>query len=149
MIGDLAGLPILKGLGLATVASPAPKVFTAQKGFETYANRFYIEYTDIDDSQQSLEITPQIYQRLEGPYNRRNIFGAATSYGPVLASNEITRPMLQSILHYAFCGDAPILQEFGVHSVKPGKNVYVNIEPLSEKNTLGDWVLKLEANCEI
>ena len=48
MLGDVTGLAVLKGIGVATVASPAPKVFSAVNGFETYSTRFFLEWTDTE-----------------------------------------------------------------------------------------------------
>lgn len=147
MAGDLVGLPALKGLGLATVASPAPKVFTAQKGFETYANQFFIEYTNYQDQHTSIQITPEVYQKLKGPYNRKNIFGAATSYGPVLIKNPITKPMLISVLHYAFCGNTPLLLELGAQPKKAGTNVQVRLEPIGANKNTSEWPLSITTQC--
>ena len=84
MVGDVLRIPLIKALGLATGSSPAPKVFTAQDGFETYANRFFLEWRDAGGAQKSLELTPEVYGTLTGPYNRRNVYGAVFSYAPVL-----------------------------------------------------------------
>ena len=146
MFGDVFGIPILKGFGLATSASPAPKVFTAHQGFETYANQFFIEYTDADNQLVSLHITPEIYQRLKGPYNRRNMYGAATSYGPVLISNDLTRDMVHSVLNYAFCDQAPLLKEFGVTSHQHNTAVRVRLKPIG-KNT-AKFPLTFTASCD-
>ena len=72
MAGELAHLPALKGIGAATAASPAPKVFSAVRGLETYSTRFYLEWTHRDGRAQELELTPELYSRLRGPYNRRS-----------------------------------------------------------------------------
>src|SRR5882672_3820600 len=93
MVGDVFHLPVVKAFGAATGASPAPKVFTAQDGFETYANRFFLEWRDAAGATQSLELTPQVYSGIGGPYNRRNVYGAVFSYAPVLEANPATRPM--------------------------------------------------------
>jgi hypothetical protein len=148
MAGDIIGIPALKGLGLATVASPAPKVFTAHNGFETYANKFFIEYINIEDKQTSIEITPKVYQRLKGPYNRKNIYGAATSYAPVLAQNSKTRPMLMSVLHYAFCGDAPLLIELGAQPKQAGTNIQVRLQPLGANKGASEWPLTIATHCD-
>lgn len=114
MLGDVLRIPILKGLGAATGASPAPKVFTAQDGFETYANRFFLEWQDAAGSQYALELTPEVYARFRGPYNRRNVYGAVFSYAPVLDANPLTRPMFRSVLSRSFCGVSSVLTEIGV-----------------------------------
>ena len=38
MMGDLTHSKVLKALGAASQASPAPKVFTAHEGFETFSS---------------------------------------------------------------------------------------------------------------
>src|SRR4051812_41658032 len=114
MVGDVVRIPILKGFGAATGASPAPKVFTAQDGFETYANRFFLEWQDRGGKQQVLEITPQVYSGFQGPYNRRNVYGAVFSYAPVLDANPLTRPMFRAVLTRSFCGNTSVLTEIGV-----------------------------------
>jgi hypothetical protein len=114
MAGDVLRLPSLKALGAATGASPAPKVFTAQDGFETYANRFFLEWQDRDGSRKVLELTPEVYSGFRGPYNRRNVYGAIFSYAPVLDANEHTRPMFRAVLTRSFCGRFSVLPDVGV-----------------------------------
>lgn len=139
MTGDLLRLPWLKGLGAATTASPAPKVFSAVKGLETFSTCFYLDWWDRDGVHHSLELTPEIYSRLKGPYNRRNIYGAALAYGPVLASDERTRPMLQAVLAYALTGDKPLLRELGIDPAEVAGSVRVRYEPYSSATM--DWTL--------
>jgi len=131
MIGDLAGLPALKGIGAASVASPAPKVFSSAGGLETYSTRFFLEWVDTSGDEHSLEITPEVYARLRGPYNRRNVYGAAMAYGPVLSTNEHTAPMLSAVMNYGLCGDAPLLREFGIDPATVAGDLRVRYEPLA------------------
>lgn len=114
MAGDVFHLPAVKGIAAATAASPAPKVFSAIKGLETYSTRFFLEWTDSAGVAHSEEITPQRYEGLRGPYNRRNVFGAVLAYGPVLVSDPRTRPMFEAVSAYALCGQAPLLKELDV-----------------------------------
>src|SRR5215471_2845141 len=72
MTGDVFHIPALKAVAAATAASPAPKVFSAVKGLETFSTRFFVEWTDTAGVAHSVEITPENYARLRGPYNRRN-----------------------------------------------------------------------------
>lgn len=147
MIGDLSGLGALRAFGLATHASPAPKVFTAQEGFETYANKFFVEWVKETGRWESVEITPEIYQQLRGPYNRRNLYGAATSYGPVLAANPATEPMLRSVLSYSFCRDALLLAELGLESARKAPIKRVRLEPRSPQYSSKQWKLEIEITC--
>lgn len=114
MAGDVFGIQALKAFGAATGASPAPKVFTAQNGFETYANRFYLEWWDATGAKQALELTPEAYSSMRGPYNRRNVYGAVFSYAPVLDANPLTRPMFRTVLQRSFCGAQSVVAEVGV-----------------------------------
>lgn len=114
MFGDVVGVPVLKAFGAATGASPAPKVFTAQNGFETYANRFYLEWQDATGDKKTMELTPEVYSNMRGPYNRRNAYGAVFSYAPVLDSNPLTRPMFRTVLNRSSCGARPVIAELGV-----------------------------------
>ena len=146
MTGDLLKIDWLKGFGAATVASPAPKVFSAVRGFETFSTRFFLEWSDIGGRPHSLEITPEIYSRLQGPYNRRNVYGAAMAYGPILASDDRTRPMFNSVFRFALCGKAPLLKEFGIDPSRVNGPVRVRFEPL-EGTEMGDLPQLLEAPC--
>ena len=146
MATDLAGFDALAGLAAATTASPAPRVFSAVDGLETYSTRFFIEWTDRDDVEHSLELTPQVYERLRGPYNRRNACGAAIAYGPVLYSRPRTRPLFESVQRFALCGDAPLLRELGIDPASVVGRPSVRLEPLAGTN-LGDLPTRLEAPC--
>jgi hypothetical protein len=107
MAGDLSGNRLLKGLGAASVAAPAPKVFCDLNGFEPFASTFVVTL-DGDDT-ISLPITPDLYARLKGPYNRRNVYGAAIAGAPLLPES-----MRQTVLAYAFAPDGPLGRELGV-----------------------------------
>ncbi len=84
MIGYVTGSRALRGLGAASAMSPAPKVFSDVDGLETFASEFTLGYRGTDGAPLSLRITPELYGRLGGPYNRRNVYGAALSYAPRL-----------------------------------------------------------------
>lgn len=146
MAGDLLRVDALKGIAAATGASPAPKVFSAVRGLETYSTRFSLEWTDRNGEQQVLELTPEVYARLRGPYNRRNVFGAVLAYGPILATDPRTRAMYDSVARYALCGDAPILRELGVDPKTVAGGVSVRLRP-REGSATGDLPLLLEPRC--
>jgi hypothetical protein len=131
----------LKGLGAASTASPAPKVFSSVRGLETYSTRFYMEWTDQDGAAVSLLLTPELYHRMGGPYNRRNVYGAALAYGPVLPAN-----LRDPVLRYSLCGDAPLLRELGIDPSRIKGSVSIRYEPLPGTN-LADLPRRLEAPC--
>ncbi len=144
MTGDLLGIPALKGLAAATVISPAPKVFSAVKGLETYSTRFRIEWSDGAGTLRSVELTPETCRGLRGPYNRRNVYGAALAYGPILAMDERARPMLDAVLSYGLARDGRLLGELGCdpNDVQPG-TVRIRYQPLPGTD-MGDFPTVLE-----
>lgn len=134
MIGDVTQFIPLKAVAAATGASPAPKVFSAVQGLETYSTRFFL-----DLGHERVELTPELYSRIRGPYNRRNVFGAALAYGPVLPPN-----LRDPVTKYALCGDAPLLREL---KLKATRTPAVELEPLPG-TTLGDLPTRFEAPCK-
>ena len=144
--GDVLRLPWLKGLAAATAASPAPKVFSAVKGFETYSTGFRLEWRAANGEQRELVLDSEVYARLRGPYNRRNVYGAALAYGPVLASDPRTRPMLEAVLSHALCPPRPLLAELGINPRDVQGEVVVRYAP-REGSQLRDLPLELRASC--
>src|SRR5687767_9166333 len=133
MVGDLTHFLPLKAIAAATGASPAPKVFSAVQGLETYSTRFYL-----DLGHQRVELAPELYARIEGPYNRRNVFGAALAYGPVLPAS-----LRDPVTRYALCGDAPLLRELQLRATNTPA---VELEPLPG-TSLGNLPTRFEAPC--
>lgn len=115
MLGEAFQLPKLKGLALASQAAPYTKVFSAARShdggrlFETFACDFQLSYTSAEGDIHQLEITPEIYQQLAGPYNRRNVYGAILAYGPALEPS-----MRTHLLQQALTSDNSILPELGL-----------------------------------
>ncbi|HUR27537.1 MAG TPA: hypothetical protein VM509_05075 [Planctomycetota bacterium] len=145
MAGDVFSIAWLKGVAAATAASPAPKVFSAVRGLETYSTRFAIRWTDKDGEQRSLALTPESCALLRGPYNRRNVYGAVLAYGPLLSSDPRTRPMLEAVLRAALCPPAPLLAELGIDTAGISRVVVV-YEPL-RADALGHLPTRIEAPC--
>ena len=86
-----------------------------------------MESEDAGGVTRAVELTPEVYGRLRGPYNRRNVYGAALAFGPVLASNARTRPMLEAIATRALCDGAPLLRELGIETA--GAPARIRVEP--------------------
>jgi hypothetical protein len=147
MTGDLLRAPALKGIGAATGASPAPKVFTATRGMEAFSTRFYLEWTDRLGVRREMLLTPEIYRHMAGPYNRRNVYGAVLAGGPVMATDERLTGMYRSASKYALCGQAPLLRELGIDPAEVVGPMRARYEPLPGA-TMGDLPRMLEAPCE-
>lgn len=145
--GDLLRVPALQGIGAATGASPAPKVFTSIRGMEPFSTRFFLEWKDRQGVAHELQLTPAIYQRLAGPYNRRNVYGAVLAAGPVMATDARLVEMYRSVTRYALCGRAPLLRELGVDPEEVEGPVRLRYEPLSGR-TMGGLPRILQVQCE-
>ena len=148
MLGDLLANTQLKGFGLATHASPAPKVFTAQEGFETFSSQFFLRWQDTEGKRHKLELTPEIYQGIKGPYNRRNVYGAAISYSPVLSRNPKTKAMFDAVSDYAFCGGAPLLLELSIDPKTVRYPLSLELKPRDTQSTAEHWQLNYQIDCK-
>lgn len=134
-VGYLTKVKIIRDIGILTTASPLPIVFTEVKGVETFASDFYLQWKTADGKQERLKVTPEIYSRFKGPYNRRNIYGAAISYGPVLPE-----PIWNSVLSYGLCNDI-LENELKIPVTKEGFSVYISTRTKGKND---NWQLNVE-----
>lgn len=148
MAADLLNWPRLKALALMSHASVCPKVFTSQNGYETFSAQFWIEYVDDQGKDHQVEITPSRIQKLKGPYNRRNLYGAALSYAPVLSSSPKTFSMWKSVMDYGFCTQDGILNELGIHADLKKGPIQIHIVPRIEYPLNDNWTLDYEVHCD-
>jgi hypothetical protein len=109
MAGYISGSAALRGIGAATAASPLPKVFSDVDGLETFASEFTLRYRDTNGAVTETLITPALYGRLGGPYNRRNVYGAALSYAPRLPA-----PLWEAVYCYGLAPQGPLRTELGL-----------------------------------
>lgn len=137
-------MPRLKGLAAATQVSPAMKVFTAHQGYETHAARFALSWRDRDGVAHTLKLDPQTYAKLAGPYNRRNVYGAAFAYGPLLRNDPKLRPMQESVMHYALCQPGRLRSDFGIPV--DATNLTAHVIPMRPM-TRNDLGLSWEIDC--
>jgi hypothetical protein len=144
MVLDLGGLRAGAAVLGATGAAPAPRVFSMAAGLETYSSRFFVQWSDAAGVVHETRVTPDHTAGLAGPYNRRNVYGAALAYGPVLAADPRSASLLDAIAREALCGRAPLLAELGIET--PGRvgPPRVRVEPLHGPESLP---LLLEVSC--
>ncbi|MGI9493016.1 MAG: hypothetical protein ACR2QF_11520 [Geminicoccaceae bacterium] len=148
MIGDITGSRAIRAIGAATGASPAPKVFTAHRGFETYSSQFFIRWTDRNGDITDFQITPATYQNIRGPYNRRNAYGAVLSYAPVLQSDPATRALHDRAMRYTLCGDSTILEELGIDRASIDGPIEVELKPRQNLPEDHGWQLLYQVTCD-
>ena len=87
MVGYVTGSTVLRGIGAASTIAPFTKVFSDVEGFEPFASEFTLSYRDAGGKFVETGITPAMVSRFGGPYNRRNVYGAALSYAPRLPAS--------------------------------------------------------------
>ncbi len=144
MAGEVLGLPRVKAFAAATQLAPAMKVFTAHQGYETHAARFFITWR-LAGRDHEQQLTPALYARISGPYNRRNVYGAALAYGPLLRRDPKMLPMQSSVMHYAFCAPGSMRAPLGI----PGDatRLRVRVEPVRTVATPIHLPLQWEIDC--
>jgi len=136
IIGYLTKTKVIRDLGVITAASPLPIVFTEVKGVETFASDFHLVWKD-GSKEKTVQITPELYSKLKGPYNRRNVFGAAIAYGPVLPE-QVWKP----ILNYGVC-EGILEKELGIPIDKESCILLIKTRTANRRD---EWTLK--TNCE-
>jgi hypothetical protein len=144
MFAEVLAMPRLKAVFAATQVSPAMKVFTAHQGYETHAARFAIAWIDADGVAQRLAVDPEIYRNVQGPYNRRNVYGAALAYGPLLRTDPKLRPMQESVMHYAFCSPGALRSDLGIP--RDAANLTIHVLP-TRPTARGDLESSWEVDC--
>jgi hypothetical protein len=113
-----------------TAASPLPLVFSHYRGLETFSPRFSIKIEPPHAEARVIQITPERYAALDGPYNRRNMYGAAFAFGSVMKYPE-EEALVTQILRYGFCNEGPLAQ---LISATPHDVLTVQILPKGESS---------------
>lgn len=124
MFGTAMGLEPVRRVGLLTVASPLPLVFSKFRGVENFSSDYFMDVTFTDGETASFQITDALYARTEGPYNRRNPYGAVLAYGPMLDKPDEVA-LRDAVMRYASCGRGTFMRELGI--TKPIQHIRVTL----------------------
>jgi len=117
MLGHLTGSATLRGLGPLSGISPYPKVFCEADGYEPFAATFTLIGENDAGLTQEIPLTAERYAQLAGPYNRRNVYGAALAYAPRLPDD---------LRSHLFTKMGPLFEEL---NLPPLSNTRILIEP--------------------
>ena len=123
MVGDCGHSDRLRSLGFASAASPAPKVFCSLEGRESFANRYFLDWTDREGKNHSLPVDHSLLARLRGPEARRSMY-LLTLEGDSTGWTSLNH----SIRHYALCG--PLMKEWGIDADKIQWPVMIRVVPV-------------------
>jgi hypothetical protein len=139
-VGFLTGSAAIRGIGLASTASPLPLVFTQFRGLETFAEDYSLEILTVSGKHIETPITPALYGKLKGPYKRRNTYGAVISYGPGLTL-EPERRLVDTVLTYGFCDGGPLSREFGITERLREAHIHITSRTAGRP---GKWTLSVQ-----
>jgi hypothetical protein len=134
MAGYITGSAVLRGIGAASAAAPLPKVFSDVDGLETFASEFTLRYRSSDGTLAEMPITPALYGRLAGPYNRRNVYGAALSYAP-----RLPRELWEPVYCYGLGLQGPLRTELGLGPDATGISVTIRTRTRGRSD---EWTLE-------
>ena len=132
MAGDIFHSLGIKGVGAASTMAPFPKVFCDNQGLEGFASEFSIEACG-PGGVTNMVLTPEIYSGLKGPYNRRNVYGAALAFGPKLPPE-----LWRSVFAYGMGPAGPLRRELGLPA--DATNVAVTITTKTS-GRIDEWKL--------
>ena len=135
MLGYVSGSRVLRGIGAATVIAPLPKVFSDVDGLETFASEFTIRYRDARGTMTETRMTPELYGRLAGPYNRRNVYGAALSYAP-----RLPRSLWEPVFCRGLGPQGRLRSELGL--APDAREISVTIRTMTRGRTDDAWTLE-------
>lgn len=106
MVGEWIGSKTMRGIGAVSAAAPFPKVFCDLNGLEGFACEFTLLVRMSSGQTNEIPLTAEMYQQLGGPYNRRNVYGAALAGGPILP-----RPIWEAVFCYGLGTNGPLRRE--------------------------------------
>lgn len=136
MAGAISGVRPLRGLGAAWGFSPCPKVFADVEGLEPFASEFTVGWLGADGGRMTMELTPEAYARLRGPYVRRNVYGAALSYAP-----RLPEALWKEVFGYGLGRGGPLREELGIPADARDLTVRIRTKTRDRRD---EWVLRLE-----
>lgn len=141
VFAHIARLDQLNGVAFATAASPLQLVFSHFRGFEPFSSRFDLELHLTGGSVHRTQITPELYAKLDGPYNRRNAYGLAIAFAPGLSA-EHEQALWRDAISHGLCHGGPLAQAFEI----PGPVTRMVIV-VTTKTAGRDDVWRLQVEC--
>lgn len=145
MVGWATGSALIRNAGFMTNASPLPLVFSVFRGTEPFSSSYAIEVKRQDGGVSIYGITPASYSKLQGPYNYRNVFGAAFAFGARLESPK-ERVLFSDVMNYAFVVQTSLLDALGVKD--PSPRGIVIVQTSRARGIPGTWRVNMQGEKE-
>ena len=130
----------VRGIGFASVSSPLPLVFSSYQGVETFSTTFSLNAEFQNSTTIQMEMDSSLYAKIQGSYNRQNIYGAMFSHGVFFVDPKMLH-LRNEILHYAVCDPGVLMQDFGIDGKIKKFDVTIRSKTLGDERT---WNLALE-----
>ena len=135
MVGYISDVFVLRGIGALCGWAPFPKVFCDMDGYEGFSAKFSLEGEGADGVPFQIAITPEVYQRLGGPYNRRNVHGAILAGGP-----RLPQPLGLDLMRRALAPGTALWKELGL----PSEVRQLNVRVISREGASeGPWIFSV------
>lgn len=131
MAGYLTQSRVQRGIGLASGVAPFPKVFCEADGYEAFAAGFTVEGSYADGNPWERKLDAEWYSQLRGPYNRRNVYGAALAFAP-----RLPEALRDELLEKSLSPGAAMRRELGIP--EDLQNLRVRINPRDGERD-GPW----------
>ena len=130
----------IRGVGFSSVSSPLPLVFSAYQGVETFSTTFELETQLQNGTLIRMPLNSELYSRIGGAYNRRNVYGALFSHGPFFDESNLIY-LRDSILYYGVCEPGSLIREFGIDSQVKWFEVSIESRTIGEDR---NWSISME-----
>lgn len=124
MIGYIFDSNNMKNIAYISTSSPLPFVFTSYNDVETFSLHHELNLEYKNGTNSAILLDHKLYSKLKGPYNRRNVIGAAFSHGAFFTDKRMLE-IRDQIFYWGFC-EGQLLDEFGID--KGLNKVTINIK---------------------
>ena len=139
-IGYIAKSDEIKGLGFASGSSPLPFVFSAYNGVETFSTTFELDITFKNGTNMIKMMDNKLYGMLDGPYNRKNVYGAIFSHGPFFDKPEMIE-IRQQVLYWGLCEPGILAKEFEINDDIKETIINVRSKTIGNENKLWSMIV--------
>jgi sterol desaturase/sphingolipid hydroxylase (fatty acid hydroxylase superfamily) len=139
--GYMLSFSNIRSIGFMTVASPLPLVFSVHNGIETFSTSYNITVQFYDNTTEKINLDNSLYDKLKGPYNRKNMYGIVLSHGPFFLEPNLIK-MRDDILQNAVCHNGIIATELGMTKVID--NVDIQVRSKTVGNEDKQWNLQVK-----
>jgi sterol desaturase/sphingolipid hydroxylase (fatty acid hydroxylase superfamily) len=139
--GYMLSLNNVRNIGFITVASPLPLVFSVYNGVETFSTSYEVNVIFNDNTTSILQLDNTLYNKLNGPYNRKNMYGVVLSHGPFFTNSNMIK-IRDQILKNSICNHGVIAKELGYTKLIDLVDINVGSKTVGNENKNWQLIVK-------